>query len=65
MSQITPVTLCGGAGANLWPLSHSGFPKQFLVLFWDDSRQSVFQKAVARMRSTESNEIQLSRALFC
>ena len=27
--NIQPVVLCGGSGARLWPLSRSGFPKQF------------------------------------
>ena len=31
-SLVTPVILCGGSGTRLWPLSRSGFPKQFLVL---------------------------------
>lgn len=32
MIQVTPVILCGGSGARLWPLSRTGLPKQFLCL---------------------------------
>ena len=47
--QVTPVILCGGSGTRLWPLSRSGFPKQFLVLSGDDSNQSLFQQAIQRI----------------
>lgn len=32
MIQVIPVILCGGSGTRLWPLSRTGFPKQFLCL---------------------------------
>ncbi|MBB2932393.1 mannose-1-phosphate guanylyltransferase/mannose-6-phosphate isomerase [Paraburkholderia silvatlantica] len=32
---ITPVILCGGSGTRMWPLSRSGYPKQFLSLCGD------------------------------
>jgi mannose-1-phosphate guanylyltransferase len=32
MIKISPVILCGGSGTRLWPLSRTGFPKQFLCL---------------------------------
>lgn len=44
--QIQPVVLCGGAGTRLWPLSRSGFPKQFLCLVGNDS---LFQQSVKRL----------------
>jgi mannose-1-phosphate guanylyltransferase/mannose-6-phosphate isomerase len=47
--QVIPVILCGGSGTRLWPLSRSGFPKQFLVLSGDDSNQSLFQQAIQRI----------------
>ncbi|MBU3574755.1 mannose-1-phosphate guanylyltransferase/mannose-6-phosphate isomerase [Polynucleobacter sp. UK-Mo-2m-Kol15] len=46
-----PVILCGGSGTRLWPLSRSGFPKQFLVLSGDDSAKSLFQQAVERLNT--------------
>ena len=46
MAHIQPVILCGGSGTRLWPLSRSGFPKQFLCLTGDDS---LFQQAVKRL----------------
>ncbi len=50
-SQIFPVILCGGSGTRLWPLSRSGFPKQFLVLTGGDTQQSLFQQAVGRAQA--------------
>ena len=38
--------MAGGSGTRLWPLSRSGFPKQFLAL---DGRSSLFQQAVERL----------------
>lgn len=49
--QVIPVILCGGSGTRLWPLSRSGFPKQFLVLSGDDCNQSLFQQAIQRINS--------------
>ena len=46
MALIQPVILCGGSGTRLWPLSRSGFPKQFLCLTGDDS---LFQQAAKRL----------------
>ena len=46
MAHIQPVILCGGSGTRLWPLSRSGFPKQFLCLTSDDS---LFQQAAKRL----------------
>jgi mannose-1-phosphate guanylyltransferase/mannose-6-phosphate isomerase len=45
---ITPVILCGGAGTRLWPLSRTGFPKQFLCL---TGKESLFQQAASRLAS--------------
>lgn len=49
--SVIPVILCGGSGTRLWPLSRSGFPKQFLVLADDDSNQSLFQQAIQRINA--------------
>jgi len=43
--KVTPVVLCGGSGSRLWPLSRSGFPKQFLVL---TGTESLFQQTMRR-----------------
>lgn len=45
-NPIQPVVLCGGAGTRLWPLSRSGFPKQFLCLVGNDS---LFQQSIKRL----------------
>ena len=42
MIQVTPVILCGGSGTRLWPLSRTGFPKQFLCL---TGNETLFQQA--------------------
>ena len=55
--SVIPVILCGGSGTRLWPLSRSGFPKQFLVLSGDDSNHSLFQQAIQRI-NTISEEYQ-------
>jgi len=43
---VWPVVMAGGSGTRLWPLSRSGFPKQFLVL---SGNTSLFQQAVSRL----------------
>ena len=63
MALVIPVILCGGSGTRLWPLSRSGFPKQFLVLSGDGSSKSLFQQAVQRIHSVASESITLGDAL--
>jgi mannose-1-phosphate guanylyltransferase/mannose-6-phosphate isomerase len=63
-SLVVPVILCGGSGTRLWPLSRSGFPKQFLVLSGDDSNQSLFQQAIARVNAIGNERIELSETLI-
>lgn len=48
--SFRPVILCGGSGTRLWPLSRSGFPKQFLCL---TSQKSLFQEAAERLLTLE------------
>jgi mannose-1-phosphate guanylyltransferase/mannose-6-phosphate isomerase len=64
MNHVLPVILCGGSGTRLWPLSRSGFPKQFLVLSDDGSNQSLFQQAVGRIRSVANQHINLGETLI-
>lgn len=63
MTLVIPVILCGGSGTRLWPLSRSGFPKQFLVLSGDESSQSLFQQAVNRIHSVGNSDITLGNTL--
>ena len=63
MALVIPVILCGGSGTRLWPLSRSGFPKQFLVLSGDGSSQSLFQQAVSRIQSVANSNIALGDTL--
>jgi mannose-1-phosphate guanylyltransferase/mannose-6-phosphate isomerase len=63
-SLVTPVILCGGSGTRLWPLSRSGFPKQFLVLSGDGSNQSLFQQAIARINAIGNAQIDLASTLI-
>lgn len=63
MTPVLPVILCGGSGTRLWPLSRSGFPKQFLVLSDDGSNQSLFQQAIARTHTVAGQNISLGKTL--
>lgn len=60
MIQVTPVILCGGSGTRLWPLSRTGFPKQFLCLTGDES---LFQQAAKRLATLGNSEIQVAQPL--
>lgn len=57
MIQVTPVILCGGSGTRLWPLSRTGFPKQFLCL---TSNESLFQQAASRLAGLGQDGIQVA-----
>jgi mannose-1-phosphate guanylyltransferase/mannose-6-phosphate isomerase len=63
MALVIPVILCGGSGTRLWPLSRSGFPKQFLVLSGDGTSQTLFQQAVTRVNSVANSKIALGNTL--
>lgn len=64
MTKVTPVILCGGSGTRLWPLSRSGFPKQFLVLSGNGSNQSLFQQAVSRINAIANSQIEIEPTLI-
>ena len=64
MTQVLPVILCGGSGTRLWPLSRSGFPKQFLVLSGDGSNQSLFQQAIQRIQAVADQETTVGNTLI-
>jgi mannose-1-phosphate guanylyltransferase / mannose-6-phosphate isomerase len=57
MIQVTPVILCGGSGTRLWPLSRTGFPKQFLCL---TGKESLFQQAAQRLAGLGNDHIQVA-----
>jgi mannose-1-phosphate guanylyltransferase/mannose-6-phosphate isomerase len=57
MIQATPVILCGGSGTRLWPLSRTGFPKQFLCI---TGKESLFQQAAIRLAALGNDSIQLA-----
>lgn len=61
INRIQPVILCGGAGTRLWPLSRTGFPKQFLSL---TGTESLFQQAVQRLMSMGSAETEVAKPLI-
>lgn len=58
---IIPVILCGGSGTRLWPLSRSGFPKQFLCL---TGEESLFQQAARRLSELGSTDIAISAPII-
>jgi mannose-1-phosphate guanylyltransferase/mannose-6-phosphate isomerase len=58
---IQPVILCGGSGTRLWPLSRSGFPKQFLCL---TGAESLFQQAAKRLVGLGSAELTVAKPMI-
>ena len=64
MTTVLPVILCGGSGTRLWPLSRSGFPKQFLVLSGDGSQKSLFQQAIERIQTIATPQIELGKTVI-
>ncbi|CAN1536752.1 Nucleotidyl transferase domain containing protein [Burkholderiaceae bacterium] len=61
MIQVTPVILCGGSGTRLWPLSRTGFPKQFLCLTGGDS---LLQQAAVRLAQLGRADIAVAPLLL-
>ncbi len=61
MIKITPVILCGGSGTRLWPLSRTGFPKQFLCL---TGNESLFQQAAQRLSQLGNSGIAVSNPII-
>jgi len=59
-----PVILCGGSGTRLWPLSRTGFPKQFLALSGNEQNTSLFQEAVERLNQISPASIPLGSTLI-
>jgi mannose-1-phosphate guanylyltransferase/mannose-6-phosphate isomerase len=55
--DVTPVILCGGSGTRLWPLSRTGFPKQFICL---TDRTSLFQQAALRLTALATDEVRVA-----
>jgi mannose-1-phosphate guanylyltransferase/mannose-6-phosphate isomerase len=58
---VQPVILCGGSGTRLWPLSRSGFPKQFLCLTGDES---LFQLAAKRLAALGAGDLHINKPLI-
>jgi mannose-1-phosphate guanylyltransferase/mannose-6-phosphate isomerase len=61
MIQVTPVILCGGSGTRLWPLSRTGFPKQFLCL---NGNESLFQQAAKRLAALGNDNINVAASVI-
>ncbi len=61
MINVNPVILCGGSGTRLWPLSRTGFPKQFLCL---TGNESLFQQAAQRLAGLSQEGIQVAAPLI-
>ncbi|MFM9902252.1 MAG: mannose-1-phosphate guanylyltransferase/mannose-6-phosphate isomerase [Polaromonas sp.] len=54
---VWPVIMAGGSGTRLWPLSRSGYPKQFLVL---SGNTSLFQQAASRLLDLANGAIEVA-----
>ena len=61
MIDVTPVILCGGSGTRLWPLSRTGFPKQFLCV---TGKESLFQQAALRLADLGNAGIQVAAPII-
>ena len=61
MIKVTPVILCGGSGTRLWPLSRTGFPKQFLCL---TGNESLFQQAAQRLNQLGNSGIAVANPII-
>lgn len=60
-TKVQPVILCGGSGTRLWPLSRTGFPKQFLCL---TGAESLFQLAAKRLMGLGTESMQVTDPLI-
>jgi len=60
--DVQPVVMAGGSGTRLWPLSRSGYPKQFLVL--DGSNCSLLQQATRRLCDLTADDIVVARPVI-
>ncbi len=56
MKKVIPVILCGGAGTRLWPLSRSGYPKQFISILGE---KTLFQDVISRVQLFNKKNIQI------
>lgn len=61
MMNVTPVILCGGSGTRLWPLSRTGFPKQFLCLTGKDT---LFQQAALRLAALDNETVSMAAPII-
>ena len=48
--MIKAVVMAGGSGTRLWPLSRSGYPKQFLALNGEDT---MLQATMRRLKGLD------------
>ena len=64
MTTVFPVILCGGSGTRLWPLSRSGFPKQFLSLSGDKDNKTLFQEAAGRLNRIHTDSVVLGETII-
>ena len=64
MTTVIPVILCGGSGTRLWPLSRSGFPKQFLALSGNQDNKTLFQEVVARLNQIHTDSVLLGETVI-
>ncbi len=61
MINVSPVILCGGSGTRLWPMSRTGFPKQFLCL---TGTESLFQQAALRLANLGNQNIRVDAPII-
>ncbi len=47
--KLVPVIMCGGSGTRLWPLSRKNYPKQFVPLFDEAGKETLFRYTMQRV----------------
>ena len=52
--KVYSITLCGGSGQRLWPLSRKSYPKQFIK---NPNKPSLFQSTLIRASKLDVTQI--------
>lgn len=63
-NQISPAILYDGSRTRLWRPFRSGFSKQLLVPFGDDSKKSLFQQALESVHTNVEGDLKLGSTLI-
>lgn len=59
--KVYTVTLCGGGGQRLWPLSRKSYPKQFIK---NSNKPSLFQSNLIRASKLDAKQIVVTNEAY-